>query len=78
MLETVKVYNDGLNATYYGDLVRCVNCGALMLIPCGGEICGECNSENLMWYDEDKPEWTVVELEEAGFVIKDALMNLNL
>lgn len=71
MLEKVKVYNDSLNVGYYGDLVRCVDCETLMLIPCGMERCLECNSENLMWYDEDKPEWTVTELEEAGFVIED-------
>ena len=83
MPETVKVYynysNVGLNSLnsgYYGDFVRCLDCGTLMLISCGGEICGKCNSDNLIWYDEDKPEWDISELEEAGFIIEDVLMNL--
>ena len=69
MKEEVKVYVDCLNADNRGDLVRCSDCGELMLIQIGGTACGECESENLMWYDEDKPEWTIDELEVDGFII---------
>lgn len=67
--EEVKVYTDCLNADYMGDLVRCMDCGELMLIQIGGSVCGECESENLTWYDNNKPEWNVKELEDAGFII---------
>lgn len=69
MREEVKVYMDCLDYEKRGDLVRCVDCGELMLIQLGGTSCGECESENLTWYDEDKPEWDIAELEEAGFII---------
>ena len=38
-------------------------------IQIGGTACGECESENLQWYDSDRPEWTLSELKEAGFII---------
>ena len=69
MLEEVKVYVDCLNIDKIGDLVRCSNCGELMLIQIGGTCCGECESENLEWYDENKPEWSVEELEKQGFLV---------
>ena len=68
-MEEVKVYMDYLNVDHIGDLVRCIDCGELMLMQLGGTACGECESENLIWYDDDRPEWTISELEEAGFVI---------
>lgn len=68
-MEEVKVYVDCLNLDHCGDLVRCVDCGELMLIQIGGTSCGECKSENLIWYDDDRPEWTIEELEEARFII---------
>ena len=68
--ECVIVYVDCLNADGRGDLVRCSDCGALILMNLGGTVCG-CESENLMWYDEDRPEWTIAELEEAGFIIDE-------
>lgn len=38
----------------HGDWVRCVLCGAQMLLPCGADKCPECSSEGtLMWIDED-------------------------
>lgn len=41
----------------HGDWVRCVLCGAQMLLPCGADKCPECSSEGtLMWVDEDKQE----------------------
>ena len=68
-MEEVKVYIDCLNADYRGDFVRCVDCGELMLIQIGGTACGECESENLIFYDNNKPEWTIEELEKAGFIL---------
>lgn len=68
-MEEVKVYADCLNMDYKGDLVRCMDCGELMLIQIGGTACGECESENLQWYDENRPEWTIEELEENGFIV---------
>jgi hypothetical protein len=69
MMEEVKVYLNCLNLDNRGDLVRCVDCGELMLMQIGGTACGECESDNLEWYDENKPEWTIDELEKAGFII---------
>ena len=68
-MEEIKVYVDCLDGDNRGDLVRCSDCGELMLIQIGGTACGECESENLQWYDSDRPEWTIAELEESGFII---------
>lgn len=68
-MEEVKVYVDCLNADYRGDLVRCVDCGELMLIQLGGTICGECGNKHLEWYDYNYPEWTIEELEQKGFIV---------
>lgn len=67
-MEEVKVYVDCLDGDNRGDLVRCSDCGELMLIQIGGTACGECESENLQWYDDNKTEWTIAELKEAGFI----------
>ena len=67
-MEEVIVYLDCLSTDYRGDLVRCSDCGELMLMNIGGTVC-ECESENLQWYDEDRPEWTIKELEDAGFIV---------
>lgn len=69
--EIVKVYTDCLNMDNVGDLVRCSDCGELELMQVGGTACGECESENLQWYDENKPEWSIDELEAAGFIIEE-------
>ena len=68
-MEEVKVYVDCLDGENRGDLVRCSDCGELMLIQLGGTACGECESGNLQWYDDNKSEWTIAELEEAGFIV---------
>ncbi len=68
-MEEVKVYVDCLNSDRRGDLVRCSNCGELMLMQLGGTACGECESENLVWYDENRPIWTIGELEAEGFIV---------
>ena len=52
-MEEVKVYVDCLDGDNRGDLVRCSDCGELMLIQIGGTACGECESENLQWYDDN-------------------------
>lgn len=67
--EEVKVYIDCLNDDQRGDLVRCVDCGELMLIQIGGTVCGECGSEHLEWYDYLFPEWTIDELRNREFII---------
>ena len=63
--EEVKVVNDKMTnmktRTYegvqHGDWVRCVLCGAQMLLPCGADKCPECSSEDtLMWVDENRQE----------------------
>ena len=46
--EEVTVYVDCLSIDYRGDLVRCIDCGELMLMNIGGTVCGECESENLI------------------------------
>lgn len=68
-MEEVKVYADCLSIDHRGDFVRCLDCGELMLIQLGGTACGECGGENLQWYDDNEPEWTVEELEKAGFIL---------
>ncbi len=41
----------------HGDWVRCVLCGARMLLPCGADKCPECSSEGtLVWVDENRQE----------------------
>ena len=69
VLEEVIVYTDCLTADHRGDFVKCSDCGTLMLIQIGSTACGECESENLQWYDTNKPEWNIEELENAGFII---------
>lgn len=39
----------------HGDWVRCTQCGAQMLLPCGADQCPECYGyDTLVWVDEDK------------------------
>lgn len=68
-MEEVIVYEDCLNIDGSGDFVRCSDCGSLILMQLGGTSCGNCGSENLEWFDSNKPEWTVEELEQSGFII---------
>lgn len=65
-MEEVIVY---IEKNEIGDLVRCQDCGSLMLMQTGGTVCGECESENTEWYDKKKPHWTIQELEKAGFIV---------
>lgn len=71
MGEIVRVYTDCLNADGYGDFVRCSDCGKLMLMQLGGTACGNCESENLEWADEEHQECNVEELEQMGYVIEE-------
>lgn len=39
----------------YGDWVRCTQCGAQMLLPCGADQCPECYGyDTLVWVDEER------------------------
>lgn len=67
--EIVYVYTDCLNSDHIGDFVRCMDCGAPMLMQLGGTACGECESENLEWIDDKKPEWSYEEIELSGYII---------
>ena len=41
----------------HGDGVRCVICGAQMLLPCGADKCPECGeNDTLRWVDEERQE----------------------
>lgn len=71
MGEIVKVYTDSLNADGYGDFVRCLDCGELMLIQLGGTACGNCGSENLIWADEEHQECSIEDLEMLGYVVEE-------
>lgn len=70
--EEVKVVNDKMTnmktRTYegvqHGDWVRCVLCGAQMLLPCGADKCPECGENGtLRWVDEEKQEMDAKDLE---------------
>lgn len=75
--EEVKVVNDKMTnmktRTYegvqHGDWVRCVLCGAQMLLPCGADKCPECGENGtLRWVDEDKQEMDAKDLDCLGYV----------
>lgn len=41
----------------HGDWVKCTQCGAQMLLPCGADKCPECGENGtLRWVDEEKQE----------------------
>lgn len=67
----------------HGDWVRCVLCGAQMLLPCGADKCPECSSEGtLTWVDENRQEMDAKHLELRN-LLKDgeyipSLRQLNL
>lgn len=64
-MEEVIVY---IEENEIGDLVRCQDCGSLMLMQSGGTVCGECGSKKVEWYDEKRSHWAIQELEESGFI----------
>lgn len=39
-----------------GDFVTCCNCGRIMLVNIGTEICPECDEKSLTWEDNDNEE----------------------
>ena len=53
-----------------GDFVRCNNCGAVMLVPCGTDICPDCDTEGcLSWVDENRQEQRLSELLNTGYTV---------
>lgn len=53
----------------HGDWVRCVLCGAQMLLPCGADKCPECGENGtLRWVDEEKQEMDAKDLDCLGYV----------
>lgn len=63
--EEVKVVNDKMTnmktrtyeGVWHGDWVRCVLCGAQMLLPCGADKCPECGENGILrWVDEERQE----------------------
>lgn len=54
----------------HGDWVRCVLCGAQMLLPCGADKCPECGENGtLRWVDEERQEIDAKGLDCLGYVI---------
>lgn len=54
-----KIYNNIL----HGDWVKCSQCGAIMLLPCGADQCPECcGCGTLSWIDEARQEMNVDDL----------------
>ena len=67
----------------HGDWVKCAQCGAQMLLPCGADKCPECgDSDVLMWVDEDKKEISIEDLDCSGYTrelkIDDYLSSITL
>lgn len=53
----------------HGDWVRCTQCGAQMLLPCGADKCPECGENGtLRWVDEEKQEMDAKDLDCLGYV----------
>lgn len=53
----------------HGDWVRCVLCGAQMLLPCGADKCPECGENGtLRWVDEERQEIDAKGLDCLGYV----------
>ena len=71
MNEIVRVYSECLNEDGYGDFVRCLDCGELMLMQLGVTACGKCESENLEWADKEHEECSIEELKQMGYIIDE-------
>lgn len=53
-----------------GDFVRCNNCDVVMLVPCGTDICPNCDTEGrLSWVDENRQEQRLSDLQSAGYTV---------
>lgn len=52
-----------------GDLVRCSNCGKVMLVPYGNEICPECGKVGTMAWFDDEQESDIDKLEQKDLKI---------
>lgn len=67
----------------HGDWVRCVLCGAQMLLPCGADKCPECGENGtLRWVDEERQEIDAKGLDCLDYVrelrVDDYLSTLNI
>ena len=70
MGKKVIVYADQLNADGIGDFVQCVNCGALLLVGIGEEVCPKCKDEMFVWVDNEHQECSIEELEKMGYEVE--------
>lgn len=64
-LTPTHIYND----IYFGDHVKCNNCGTVMLLPCGADKCPECGKTGCMeWVDDDKQEENYMNIKDISFI----------
>lgn len=70
MGKKVIVYADQLDADGIGDFVKCLNCGALLLVVIGEDTCPKCKDEMLTWADKKHQECSVEELEQMGYEVE--------
>lgn len=63
-MEKTKIYR----GVTKGDWVRCMECGAKMLLPYGADACPECTGDCLQWAsdNEEEKEMTVDKLAQNG------------
>ena len=54
----MKILSYMKNSWETGDLVKCLDCGNILLLPLGAEKCPICNKDQLLWYKEYEPEYT--------------------
>ena len=47
------------NGSDIGDLVQCCNCGKIMLVNSGEEICPECNEDGTLKWLDNKQERSI-------------------
>lgn len=70
--EPVIVFRDKLSVDGYGDFIRCLDCGRLMLVEAGDENCALCGSENLQWAEDEYEEADVAAIESLGYSVSYA------
>lgn len=59
-MEEVIIYN----GVEEGDIVRCCNCGKVMLVPYAADKCPECGSVDTMGWIDDEQESSIDKLEQ--------------
>lgn len=62
----MKILSYMENSWETGDLVKCLDCGNILLVPLGAEKCPICNKNHLLWFNEDEPECTEETLYALG------------